>query len=520
MSKNLKQRIESLMSRSDASAVLDSCKTAIAKFNEYATLNLPQSVMENIESVIAEDFINSLSDEGAILEFSDIAINNLGVRKTYSELKKLDTTKNLPLRYVLEKLERLVKEPEWIVCEKYIDSLKPFDFEPAVKKVIKTVTANSNKYAEDIKIHRAVYEAKVSKANYLLPTVQPEIDNYLATRTASSRSLLIEKLNKYVFDPTIKKLYNIILESAKNFEIKATSNDAFVKKVYSPVLVTNESETFVVSGKVFEKKGDQVNPLDESKLSYLPEGFLGLADFINHPNVEISENQIKIFSRDKKITINEKEDNTLSVSVNERVTTPEEFRKIYLSAAMLNPSEISVMRGVNTIVENWSSIMEIDFAKSIYSKAYPNRRADVFLCGEKVHINTVDSLMNENLFHSNCTAYQSRNRILEFVNYDLSLTFESLMTPEKKQLSILESKKAEYMEAIDYLNSRKDLLESQDEAVRNSPEIKSLIETINDEIVSLKKTYSETQSQLRSMVEVSEGVGTRVGDTAEYLKKK
>lgn len=208
------------------------------------------------------------------------------------------------------------------------------------------------------------------------------------------------------------------------------------------------------------------------------------------------------------------------MSVNERVTTPEEFRKIYLSAAMLNPSEISVMRGVNTIVENWSSIMEIDFAKSIYSKAYPNRRADVFLCGEKVHINTVDSLMNENLFHSNCTAYQSRNRILEFVNYDLSLTFESLMTPEKKQLSILESKKAEYMEAIDYLNSRKDLLESQDEAVRNSPEIKSLIETINDEIVSLKKTYSETQSQLRSMVEVSEGVGTRVGDTAEYLKKK
>jgi hypothetical protein len=128
--------------------------------------------------------------------------------------------------------------------------------------------------------------------------------------------------------------------------------------------------------------------------------------------------------------------------------------------------------------------------------------------------------MNENLFHPNCTAHQSRNHILEFVNYDLTLTFESLMTPEKKEIAALESKKAEYLEAIDYLNSKKKLLESQGDAVRNTPEIKGLLTALEEEIVFLKKNYSNAQSRMGSLVQVTEGVGTRVGDTAEYLKKK
>jgi chromosome segregation ATPase len=128
--------------------------------------------------------------------------------------------------------------------------------------------------------------------------------------------------------------------------------------------------------------------------------------------------------------------------------------------------------------------------------------------------------MKENLFHSNCTAHQSRNHILEFVNYDLSLTFEDLMTPEKREIATLESKKAEYAEAIQYLEQRKNLLESQDEEVRNAPEVKELVEAISEEIDNLKKGYFENQSKINSLTKVNEGVGANVGDTAEYLKKK
>lgn len=520
MSKNLKQRIESLMARTESTSVMESCKAAISKFNEYTSLELPASVMEKMESVIAEEFISKLTDEGAIFEFSDIAINNLGVRNAIAELSKINTTHNMPLRYVLEKVSSLGHQPEWLVYEQFISALKPFDFEPVVLESINAIKSNATKYAEDIKIHRSIYEAKVSKANYILPTVQPEIDDYLAKRTASSRSVLLEKLNKYLFDPTVKKLYNIIVESAKSFEIKATSNDAIVKKVYSPVIVTNESEFFVVHGKAYRKRGNDITPLSEQEIQHLPEGFMGLAHFINQPNVEMSENKIKIFSKDKKLVVSESESGEISIAVNERTTSPEEFSKIYLTSGMFNSAEIDILRAVNSIVENWNSIFEIDYVKSIYSKAYPNRRADVFKCGNSMHINTVDTLMNENLFHANCTAHQSRNHILEFVNYDLSLTFNEMMSPEKRQLTVLENKKSEYAEAIQFLESRKKMLEKQEEAIRNSPEMKELIEAIDEEIDILKNEYFNNQSQINSMTKMSEGVGFTVGDTAEFLKKK
>jgi hypothetical protein len=520
MSKNLKKRIESLMERTESTSVLESCKAAISKFNEYAALELPASVMEKMESVIAEEFISKLNDEGAIFEFSDIAINNLGVRNAIAELGKINTSQNMPLRYVLEKVSSLGNQPEWLVYEQFISALKPFDFEPSVLESINSIKTNANKYAEDIKIHKSIYEAKISKSNYILPTVQPEIDDYLAKRTASARSVLLEKLNKYLFDPTIKKLYNIIVESAKTFEIKATSNDAVVKKVYSPVIITNESEIFAVQGKAFRKRGNDITPLTENEVAHLPEEFIGLANFINQSNVEVSENNIKIFSKDKKLVISESETGDLTISVNEKTTSPAEFSKIYLTSGMFNSAEIGILRSVHAIVENWNNIFEIDYVKSIYSKAYPNRRADVFKCGNTMHINTVDTLMNENLFHPNCTAHQSRNHILEFVNYDLSLTFNEMMSPEKRQLSVLENKKSEYSEAIQFLEKRKKMLEGQNESILSSPEIKELIEAIEEEIDILKKEYYNNQSKINSITKISEGVGYSVGDTAEYLKKK
>ena len=158
MSKNLKQRIENLMARTESSSVMENCKTALAKFNEFAALNLPTPVMEKMEDVIAEEFLNNLQEETAILEFSDIAINNLGVRSSIETLKKLDTNANLPLKYVVEKIAGLANHPEWLVYEQFLTALKPFNFEPAVLECINKVKVNVGKYAEDIKIHSAVYE--------------------------------------------------------------------------------------------------------------------------------------------------------------------------------------------------------------------------------------------------------------------------------------------------------------------------------------------------------------------------
>jgi hypothetical protein len=521
MSKNLKQRIEDLMTRTESSSVLENCKQAISKFNEYSTLNLPHSVMEKMEDVIAEDFISNLQDNAALLEFSDIAINNLGVRKSISELRKIDTSSNLPLRYVLEKMEGLTLHPEWLVYEQFISSLQSFDFEPQVLEAIQNVKSNASKYAEDIKIHRAVYEAKQTRSNYIIPTLQKEIDGYLSFRTPSARAALLEKLNKYLFDPTVKKLYNIVVESAKTFEIAATSNDAVITKVYSPVFVANENEFFVVNGRAFRKQpNDVVVPLSEEETQSLPEGFMELAAFINQPSVEISEAQMKIFSRDKKVVITESVTGDIKVKVNEKEVNSQEFAKIYMNSGIFNNSEIQVLRAVNSVLENWSSIYEIDYVKTIHSKANPHRRADVFRCGSNIHLYTTDGVMKESLFLPNCTAHQARNRVMEFVNYDLSLTFQDMMTPEKRELLKLENIRTDYMNAISYLEEKKSYLENQPEGIRNHEQVLETLEAIGEEIAELKSRYFDNQCKINNITKLAEGVGANVGDTVEFSKKK
>lgn len=520
MSKKLKHRIEDLMNRAVSEKVFEACKHSLEMHKLMASFNMTAEAEEKMEAVIVEDLISSLAGDEAVLEFSDIAIKNLGVRKGIESLKNDSSLNNMPLFYVIEKLGPLTSHPEWLVYEQFISALAPFDFEPKVKEVLENVKKNANLYKEDIRIHQAVSESKKSRSNYITSFLQDEIEEYLIRKTPTNRASLLEKLNKYIFDPSIKRLYNVIIESSDKFEIAATSKDAFVKNVYSPVIVTSESETFVINGKPYKKQGDNVTPLTEGEITYLPENFVAVANFINQPNVEVGNNTIKIFYKDKKVVIKESASQELSITINEKKTSVEEFSKVFLSSGLYNSAEMHLLRTVQSIVESWNTICEIDFVKSIYSKHYPNRRADVFRCGNTMHINTVDTLMNEELFYENCTAHQSINHIKEFVNYDLSLTFSDLMSPERKRMDILERERAEYAEAIAYLENRRTMLESQEESISNSPEIKEIISAITEEVNILKKSYFDAQSQIISLNKISEGAGATVGDTAEYLKKK
>ena len=391
MPKNLKSRIEDLMIRTGSEKVLEACKSALDMHVAMSTFNMSKDAEDRMELVIAEDLINSLSGEEAVLEFSDIAIRNLGVRKGIEDLKNDKTIKNMPLFYVLEKISHLGNQPEWLVYEHFLSALSQFDFEVPVKFAMDRVKKNANRYAEDIKIQKAVYEAKNSRSNFIVPAVQKEIDEYIIRKTPSNRASLLEKLNKYTFDPSIRNLYNTIIESSQQFEIKATSNDAIVKKVYSPAIVTKDSEIFVIHEKAYKKVGNQVSPLTEGEAAYLPENFSKIANFINQPNVSIEKDTMKIFYKDKKVIIKESTSGDLSITFNNKTTTPQEFGRVYLASGLYNSSEMDLLKTIQNVLENWNSIHEIDFVKSIHPKAYPNRRADVFLCGKTMHINTLIS---------------------------------------------------------------------------------------------------------------------------------
>ena len=524
---NLKKRVEVLLGATQVPEVREACTDALSKFSGSITPITPYSQSSIIEETIVNTLIESIEtvDESVTKDFIStekriFGINNLGVRKAIAAVMEDELSKHPTVHYIVENLKRLSEVPEWIAADTAMEALTNFEWSPVVRTHLNILKENTTKFAEDIKIYKAVAEARSSSSSYLMTSVEKDIDSYLNRRTATNRAKLMESLNKFIFDPGIKNLYNIVAETASGFQIKADSKDAYFKSVYSPVYINEGVENFAVFGKAFSKKGNDVKPLTDSELEYLPENFMWLANYLTQPTVEISESGIKIHSRDKKVEIVE-ENNLPTVKINGKIVTNTDFEKVYLNSGIFRVEEREVLSSVYKIVENWDMIFELDFVKTILSHSNTNRRVDIFSTGDKLHINKIDTSMNENVFIADCNGTQSRNMVLEFMNYDLGKTFSSMLSNDEVKLNELEAKRKEYLDAIAFLETRKDKINSiDDNDIRESVEIKEITEAINEEITRLKESYAIVSTKIKNFSTIAEGVGVNVNDEVEHLKKK
>jgi hypothetical protein len=523
----IKTRIQGFKSTTGSQEAITACNEALARYAEYSYINLSPADNAKVENAIAESLIAALEniDESGVKSFLDIekriyGMNNLGVKTTLAAVKESDIAKHPSLMYTLERMANADQQPEWLVAEHVASTLSSFAWEPAIKESLATLTANCEKYAEDIKIYKAVHEAKSGRSSFIISGVEKDIDAYLNQRTSTNRSKLMESLSKHAYDPTIKALYNVVSESERSFQLRGTSNNAFTQKVYSPVIITESDEIFAVHGKAYVKSGTNMRPLVEEEYKKLPDYFTFLSSFMSQSNVEVSENKMKIFSKDKKVELIEEAEG-LGIYINNKKVTINEFHNVYLNSGIFRFDEKEVITAVGKIVENWDAIFELDFVKSITPVGNPNRRADIFVLGEKTFINTVDGIMKESKFYNDCNATQSRNLILEFANFDLGLTFNTFIVNEEAQINKLNEEKAEYVLAIKHLEERKAQIENlPDLEVRESEEVKELVNSIDEEISNLKDEYYTIQNKIVALTKVSEGVGANVGDEVEFLKKK
>ena len=526
----LRKRIESLSSSTTSLKAVELCKEALNKLSEYTTnFRLNPVMLENIEGTVGKVLIEGLElaadkdktvNDFIVTEKRIVAINNLGVRDAITAAKSTDIYSHPTFRYVAESLARLEGLPEYLTAQTVVEKLAYFNFEPTIAQHVKTIQENMNTYAEDIRIYTAVNELNEKSSAFLYSSFEKQLETYLNHRTEVNRSRLLEALGKFQHDAFVRNLYNVISESTTNFTIKSTSDTCNTETVYSPVLVMSEGEMFNVNGKFFAKSGNEVTPLTESELTELSEDFIFVSNYINQSNVNVSENSVTIFNRDKKVIISESE-NGVTVSVNGKNVSREDFTKIYMNAGVFRRDEIAEMTNIQRVIENWDSIMELDFVKTLRSKLNPSQYVNVFSIDETIHINKVNPAMNENNFYPHVTATQSRNMVLEFMNYDLGVTFKRVLPKEEYAITTLTEKKKEYLTAINNLEEKRTMLVNHpDERVRASAEVKELIESIVDEINNLKDEYFTVQSQINKITNIEEGIGFAAGDEATVAKKK
>jgi len=517
-------RVENLMSKTASSEVYDACQEALQVYKEYNHFGVATDIFEKFELSVSNFLIEKihLSTDSAAQAFVEIenrinAIKDLGVGKAITAITESNLMKNPATLYSVDALQQYLNRPEYLTIHSVIEHIAPLAWHEVVKEHLNVLGFNAKKYAEDIQIYRALHETKNSKSNFVLSGIQENLNNYLNQRTATNRTKLLENLSRYTYDVNIRNLYNVISESDKFFQLKADSNDAIVKRVFSPTIVFENEEVFSVWGKTYIKLGDKIRPLKEEEYKSLPENFVWLTNFINQPNVEIDDNKVKIFTRDKKVEVYEN-DNNIYITINGKTINKSEFRDVYLKAGIFNPSERQVIGATEKIVENWNNIFELDFVKSVFPKHAAHRRVDIFRLGHNIHLNREDSLMKESIFYANCNAAQTRNMVMEFANYDLGLTFKDMLSEEEKVVTAFETKKKELLDSINTLKEKKDMLMKYPDAeVRESEEIQDLIAIIEEEISNVKKEYAKLNHNAKSFTTLQEG--TNVGDTVEFLKK-
>jgi hypothetical protein len=525
----LRKRIESLSSSTTSLKAVELCKEALSKMSEYtANFGLTPHMLERIESTVGEVLVEGLTlatDKDAVVENfittekRILAINNLGVKEAIAAVKECDLAANPSLRYIVESITRLETLPEYITASTVVEKLQYFKFEPTVAESVNTIVANIKKYGEDIKIYTAVKELNETKSSFLYSSFQDVLENYLNERTAVNRAKVLESLGKFSYDPMVRNLHNVISEATTAFHV-SSSDTCIVENVFSPVLVTETTETFNIHGKYFTKTGSNVTPLTESEVAELPAEFTTISNYLNQDNVTVSENAITVWGKDKKVVISENE-GTPALTINNKSVSLDNFNKIYMNSSVFNRSEIVEMSNIHTIVENWDIIMELDFVKSLRYKTNTAQRVDVFQIDETIHLNKVNPVMNENSFIANCTATQSRELVLEYMNYDLGTVFRNILPAEEQKIASLTEKKSEYLTAIKNLEEKQNLLENHpNPAVKESAEVKEIIVAIAEEITNLKNEYYDVQNEINSITKIAEGIGFAAGDEASVAKKK
>jgi hypothetical protein len=329
----------------------------------------------------------------------------------------------------------------------------------------------------------------------------------------------MEKAGKFLFDPHMKALYNFLGESERSFHVSAHDNSCSINRIYSPISMNESAEFFSADGKIFKKNGNTVEVANEEEVSSLPASFKSTVQALSQPNTQVTESSIKIYSNDKKIEIVE-ENSLPAIYINGNKVAKENVHRAFLSSGTFRMNEGNVINTIQTIVENWGSIFEIDFGKTITSKANTHSTATVFFIGESIFVNKENRILGESIFYSNCNAIQTKNLVMEHMKFDISSSFTQLLNEEEKQLKELNALKEEYRNAMTLLGERKTTLENSPAEISQNPEVLAIIEAIEDEINLLKEEYSKLSTAEIKATQVSEGLGFNVGDEAELSKKK
>ena len=316
----------------------------------------------------------------------------------------------------------------------------------------------------------------------------------------------------YAFNPSVRNLINFlnVNESKTNKNRlnipQIAQNESYVDRVYSPVFTNEGDFAFVIGGSIFEAADGELYKISEEQAFEKFGGeFVNLISILKDPKIKIDESGVNFYVGKKVIKITEGLEGSPNVYLGNTQlkfrSLPELGKIIGLEISSVSGyNDMKVVNQIASVYENFSSIVELDFAKSLVSRIYEGLRINLFKWDGALYLQKINESMRENSVYR-VNSLQAVKMVKESLRYDISEGLTEFLDGELRSKAIM-------------VNDRSEILSNIGKVEK---ELSKIQEAMKNPIVANESAIKEAEALLKRELKVLRNKWTAVNEEIDRI---
>lgn len=460
------------------------------------------ALLENLNSISSKD-----ENVKSFVEAQNL--KNLGVLESISKIKELSISEYPKVKILCEQYSHLIVNknvPEFALIHGFVSELESFKWDLEVSPIIENLRAKSEKYSREIEVAKVIESIKSSGSNSFYSDLSESLNSWLLSENKSS-ALLAKEIGKWSFNPVVRNLINFlnISESSNSHKLElpiTAQNESSVSRIFSPILIEDDSTLFSAGRSIFQIKENEIKRLSDKEVSKVSPEYLNLVNICLKPHVKITESGINIRLGKKKVTLIEENENVSVYLGQSRIN----FRSVSELAKILGlesgnhfgVNESEVVSDIMNLFTNFRNIVELDFAKNITSNIYEGVSVNLIKWNDKIYLQKINDGMMENSIYK-VNGSQAVKMVKEHLRYDISEGLTEFLEGEQKIKSIMVNDRTKVLENISKVEGEIVKIESLMETnplYAASKEIKSAHNLLTRELSVLREKWNQINLEI------------------------
>jgi len=505
-------------SKRAASSLLESWSQNTSKGDNSGTWITPSKEKSGDKemSSLNESLSHIKGDKSVNSFLTSESIKNLGVLESVKSLLSSPVAEHMKAKIMLENYKNILVNkniPEYAVIENFVNDLSQLTWDAKSKEVFESLLGKANTYNREIYVSKVIDSIKGSGSREFYSDLYECLNEWMVSKDKSN-GLLVNQISKYSFNPVVKNLINYLNlnESRKDssrLSIPETNQgESYVERAYS-AMATNEDQNFAfgLGGFIFEATENGVRRIDsKTAASSYGSTFVNLLGITSRPDVKINEAGVHFSIGKKVVSITEGTENSPNVFVGRNklaFSNVNEMAKIIglEVSSYMGYNDMSLVKDIATVYENYNSFVELDFAKSIVSRIYEGLSVNLFKWNDKIYLQRINEAMRENSIFS-VNSMQAVKLVKDTLRYDISEGLSEFLVGELRTKSVL-------------LNDRSSLLENIQNVEEQLAKVQSLIEHPN---YSHSSELKEAEKMLKRELKVLRNKWATINEEIEKIE--